>query len=140
MIKKHTYVDVCAQRASTAFFAFQRLRLRRLVTGFEQRDFHSTPSCMKVSRTQRSQSPAFTQLPCFTQGPPLSNLSFCLFSAFYVLSLFYFSTICASLALSAISPSLYPRLLGHCVLFPGFSSCLEGGVMGKALLSLLGLS
>lgn len=44
---------------------------------------------------------------------------------------FYFST---------MLPSSYPLSLARCVLFPGFSSCPERWVMGKALLSLLGFA
>ncbi len=139
------------------FFALQRLRLRRLVIGLEQRDFHSTPSYMKVTHThahtqtdtQTCQSPGFTQLSRFTQRlPPFKSLLLFIPAAcFLSLSLslppslcLIFSIISVSLSFSAIPPSSHPRLLGHCVLFPGFSSCPEGGVMGKALLSLLGLS
>lgn len=54
------------------------------------------------------------------------------------LSYFFFPS---SLFLSLFPPSLHLCIpVFWAVLFPGFSSCPEGGVMGKALLSLLGLS
>lgn len=44
-------------------FAFQRLRLRRLAIGSEQRDFHSTPSSMKVTHSSaRGDAPKLTRI------------------------------------------------------------------------------
>lgn len=121
--------------------------------GLEQLDFHSTPSSTKVTHTHTytpsSQSPAFTMLRCVIQRLP-SFKSLLLFipapdslslSLLKTLSLsHFFHNFCFSFFFPAIPPSSYPHLQSCCVLFPGFSSCPEGGVMGKALLSLLGLS
>lgn len=110
--------------------------------GSEQRDFHSTLSSMKVTHTQTHTVAKIQNLPSCLASQTLAS-SFFFFSSllFPVFSLsYFFHHHSLSLSFSAIPPSSYPRLLGCWVLFPGSSSCPEGGVMGKALLSLLGLS
>lgn len=75
---------------------------------------------------------------------PLSHTKTCMFnSAPGFLSLtpcIIFSIISVSFSFPTVPPSSYPLLLARCFLFPGFSSCPERWVMGKALLSLLGLA
>lgn len=111
---------VCTQHFN--FFASQRLRLRRLVIGLEQLDFHSTPSSMKVTHTHTytpsSQSPAFTMLRSYKDFPH-SNLSFCSF-LLLILSLSRSWRLSHFLIFSIISVSLFfflPSLHLHIPIF-----------------------
>ncbi len=111
------------------FFALQRLRLRRLVIGLEQRDFHSTPSYMKVTHThthahtqtdtQTHRHAKVQDLPsCLVSHKdfPPSNLSFCSFLLLvFSLSLSLSLPLCvlffpSSLFLSLFLPSLHLRI------------------------------